>query len=408
MTRGIRRALIAGGGIGGLSAALALRRHGIETTVFESATRLRDGGAGLHIWTNGMIGLDCLGVADRVLDIAPAQRVCEFRTHRDRRLGAWPVGRFPRRYGLPTVAIGRSDLHAILRDALSDTEIRTGAEVAGFSRDDTGVTVEFTDGRTERGDVLIGADGVHSAVRRKLVGDRPPRFTGYVAWRGTAAVGPDVVPPGTFRAYFGHGTRFTYYDTAPGRTYWMSVANGAPGGRDEDDPTTKLIRRHRDWPDPVARLVAATPAGDILRHDVVDRPPLRRWGEGRVSLLGDAAHPITFNIGQGACQAIEDALVLAERLADATDAVAALRAYERERIPRTAAMQRLAWRIGRMGAWEHPLAIRAREEFMAAGWDLFAFRAAEQDQVAYALRYPPVHAHTHEPSAHHDTRQELQ
>ncbi|MBF6101677.1 FAD-dependent monooxygenase [Nocardia cyriacigeorgica] len=387
MSTAVRRVMIAGGGIGGLSAALALRRRGIDAVVFESARQLRDGGAGLHIWSNGMLALDALGVAEEVLRIAPVQTVCQFRTARGERIGSWPVGEFAAKYGRPTVAIGRSDLHRILLRALTDTEIRTGAEVTGFDQDGAGVTVRFADGGSERGELLIGADGVHSAVRRALVGDQPPRYTGYIAWRGAASVGPEIVAPGTFCAFFGPGTRFTYYDVAPGRTYWMSVANGEPHGVDHGDVIGKLVDRHRGWPEPVAQLLTATPAEQVLRHDVIDRAPIRRWGRGRVSLLGDAAHPITFNIGQGACQAIEDALILAEHLDGAADTIAALRSYERERIPRTARMQRMAWRIGRMGAWENPAAIWLRERFMKASWDRFAFRAAEQEQVAYATRY---------------------
>jgi 2-polyprenyl-6-methoxyphenol hydroxylase-like FAD-dependent oxidoreductase len=387
MAREVRRVLIAGGGIGGLSCALALRRRGIDVAVFESSTQLRDGGAGLHIWSNGMIGLDCLGVAREVLETAPVQEVCEFRTARDTLLGAWPVGEFIERYGQPTVAVGRSELHRVLRDALGDTEVRTGAEVRAFRQDRDGVTVEFADGTTERGDLLIGADGVHSAVRRTLKGDHPARFTGYIAWRGQAKAGPETVTPGTFCAYFGHGTRFTYYDIAPGVVYWMSVANGAPGQQDGPGVVDMLTRRHRGWPFPVRQLIESTPEDGILRHDVVDRAPIDSWGEGRVTLLGDAAHPITFNIGQGACQAVEDALVLAEKLDGATDPVAALRAYESERIPRTAAMQKIAWWIGRMGAWENPAAIWLREKFMKATWDRVAFRMAEKDQVAYATRW---------------------
>ncbi|MFE6921014.1 FAD-dependent monooxygenase [Nocardia sp. NPDC057663] len=387
MTKAVRRVLIAGGGIGGLSTALALRRHGIEATVFETADTLRDGGAGLHLWSNGMLALAALGVADAVRDIAPAQQSCQFRTATGDLLGNWPVGEFAERYGQPTVAIGRSDLHHILRTAAEGTEIRTGATVSGYRHDRDGVTVEFADGSTERGELLIGADGVHSAVRRTLAGPEPARYTGYIAWRGAATVGPDVVSPGTFCALFGHGTRFTYYDIAPGRTYWMSVANGAPGGRDGDGVVDMLLERHRDWPAPVAELLTATPEDTILRHDVVDRAPITTWGEGRVTLLGDAAHPITFNIGQGACQAVEDALVLGEHLAHATDPVTALRAYEHERMRRTAPLQRMAWRIGRMGAWENPMAIALRESFMKFSWNRFAFKAVERDQVAYALRY---------------------
>ncbi|MEW1720659.1 FAD-dependent monooxygenase [Streptomyces sp. NPDC093109] len=392
----IRRVLIAGGGIGGLAAAVALQRKGFETLVFERAESLRDGGAGLHVWTNGVIALAHLGLADAVLKTAPAQQTCHFSTWRGETLGAWPVGDFAERYGWPTIAVERSVLHGVLADALHGTPVRTGTHVVGFTQDRDGVTVRFADGRTERGDILIGADGIHGAVRTGLHGDVPPRYTGYIAWRGKAALEHEAIPRGTFNAVFGPGTRFTYYDVAPGTVHWMSVANGPAGGRDEPGVAAMLAERHRGWAGPVQDILAATPDGGVIRGDVIDRKPDRRWGSGRTTLLGDAAHPITFNIGQGACQALEDALVLAEHLdRGRTDPVAALRAYETERMARTAPMQRIAWRIGRMGAVENRFAVAARETFMRAFWPDRAFRAAEKDQVAYGRRWlsPPLDRH---------------
>ncbi|GGJ51315.1 FAD-dependent monooxygenase [Streptomyces brasiliensis] len=387
-----RRILIAGGGIGGLSAALALQRRGFETVVFERADSLRDGGAGLHIWTNGVLALDCLGVAGRVLEVAPVQHVAHFTTWRGEVLGAWPVGDFIERYGAPTIAVERSVLHGVLREALDGSPLRTGAEVVSFDQDADGVTVRFADGSSERGDLLIGADGIHGAVRDHLFGPARNRFSGYIAWRGRAPMEHADIPPGTFNAVFGPGTRFTYYDVAPGLVHWMSVANGAPGGRDGAGARAMLLRRHEGWAGPVADILRATPEEWILRGDVEGRKPERAWGRGRVTLLGDAAHPITFNIGQGACQALEDALVLAEYLDQPGDAVAALRRYEAERRARTAPLQKIAWRIGKMGALQNPLLIRVRESFMRKNWNTKAFRAAEQGQVAYGARWArPAH-----------------
>ncbi|MFE3224218.1 FAD-dependent oxidoreductase [Nocardia sp. NPDC059228] len=382
--------LISGGGIGGLAAALALRERGIRVRVFERATELRDGGAGLHIWTNGTIALQRLGVLDEVLETAPIQHITHFGTWRGDLFGAWPVGDFVDRYGAPTIAVERSVLHRVLSAAVSaypaGTEIRTGAGVAGFEQDHAGVTVKLSDGERVHGDVLIGADGINGAVRPGLLGERPPRYTGYIAWRGKAVLRHEKIPPGTFYALFGPGTRFTFYDVAPGVVHWMSVANGAPGGRDTGDVRAMLLARHRGWMPPIADILEATPPEAIIRSDVLDRPPDRRWGSGRVSLLGDAAHPITFNIGQGACQALEDALVLAEEL-DTTDPVNALRRYEKQRRARTAGLQQVAHRIGRLGALENPLLIRLRELGMRAVWPRLVFRIAERDQIAYATRW---------------------
>jgi 2-polyprenyl-6-methoxyphenol hydroxylase-like FAD-dependent oxidoreductase len=392
----IRRVLIAGGGLGGIAAAVALQRRGIEATVFESAPQLRDGGAGLHIWTNGMIALEHLGLADQVRAIAPAQSVCSFATWDGVPYGHWPVGAFAERYGQPTVAIGRSALHGVLADAL-EAPVVTGAEVTDYSQDDDGVTLRFADGREERGDLLIGADGVHSAVRRRLLGPKPPHYAGYIAWRGHAHLDAETIRPGTFLALFGPGVRFTFYDIAPGLVHWMSVANGPAGGRDNGSPAETLAmirRRHEGWVDPVAAILQSTDPDTIIRNDVLERRPDPSWGEGRVTLLGDAAHAISFNIGQGACQAIEDAIVLADHLADPdTTAQQALRGYEKERRARTASMQKQAAMIGRAGAWENPLAVWTRDRVMRAVWTRFVWPSAERDHVAYATRWRvPVEA----------------
>ena len=385
------RVLIAGGGLGGIATALALQLQGIDSVVFERAPQLRDGGAGLHIWTNGMLALAHLGVADQVARIAPSQSVCYFATSTGRVIGEYPVGRFVERYGQPTVAISRSDLHGILREAVT-ARIVTGAEVTGYTEHADGVSVHFADGTSEDGDVLVGADGVRSSVRAQLSGPQPPDYTGYIAWRGHAKLAPEEFPAGTFRALFGPGVRFTYYDIAPGVVHWMSVANGPAGGRDEGAPeeTLDMLRaRHSGWTDPVGQILDATAPESILRGDVMDRKPDSVWGRGRVTLLGDAAHAMSFNIGQGACLAIEDALVLAEHLAaPGADVAGALRAYEAERQQRTRPMQQLAHRIGVIGALESPAAIWLRDRVMKLAWPR-TFREAERDHVAYATRWSP-------------------
>jgi len=147
-----------------------------------------------------------------------------------------------------------------------------------------------------------------------------------------------------------------------GRTYWWATANEPAG---EIDPPVgrkaDLEQRFAGWWEPVQALLAATPESEILRNDILDREPVDRWGVGRVTLLGDAAHPMTPNLGQGACQAIEDAVALAAALAGSSDIVAALRAYERARQPRTARITRLARRMGQVFQWEHPIACRLRD-----------------------------------------------
>jgi 2-polyprenyl-6-methoxyphenol hydroxylase-like FAD-dependent oxidoreductase len=221
-------------------------------------------------------------------------------------------------------------------------------------------------------------------VRAQLLGDSPPDFAGYTAWRAAVQVEPDFVPDDFFRRMFGNGTRFVFYAIAPGRLHWMSVANTRPGGRDGTDVKEMLLARHRGWMDPVEEIIERTPPEVILRNDVVDRRPDKVWGEGRVTLLGDAAHPMNFNVGQGACQALEDALVLARALATTADPTAALRAYEEERRPRVHSFQKAARMVGRVGSWGNPFAVRARTLLYRAVWSGPVWKQVDRDMGAGA------------------------
>jgi 2-polyprenyl-6-methoxyphenol hydroxylase-like FAD-dependent oxidoreductase len=234
------------------------------------------------------------------------------------------------------------------------------------------------------GDVLVGADGIRSAVRAQLLSDGEPRDAGYTVWRAILECGDELVRAGSFCSLWGRGERFVFYDIGGGRLYWMSVANGAHAPTPPADVKAQLLQRHHGWMEPIEAMIERTPAGAIHQSEIIDRPPVERWGEGRATLLGDAAHPMTFNIGQGACQAIEDAVVLARELAGAGDVPAALRAYEAARRARTAKFQTLAWRLGRMGRWESRAACGLRDRLMRVTYNGFALKQHRAD-MAHAI-----------------------
>jgi 2-polyprenyl-6-methoxyphenol hydroxylase-like FAD-dependent oxidoreductase len=255
----------------------------------------------------------------------------------------------------------------------------------GFTQDATGVTARFTDGREERGDVLVGADGIKSVIRAQLAGKSNPRFAGYAVWQ--AILPSDVsqrladgAPVGIFRVLWGRGSRFSYYHVGGERLYWFCVLNAAEGGRDVDKGA--LLARFRGWMKPTEAIIDATDQATINRADHYDRQPMQQWGEGRVTLLGDAAHAMTFNVGQGACQAIEDGVVLAKCLGQHSDVSAALRAYEARRMGRTAAMQKRAWQLGSFGRWTNPLACSVRDQMMKVTLKSVALRA-HREEMAY-------------------------
>lgn len=352
------KALVVGGGIGGLAAALALRQVGFQVVVFERQHELREVGAGLSLWPNAMKALGKLGLARAVEAVSGPIEYAESRTWRGELLTQAPMGELNRRFGAPSVCVHRADLLATLSGALEEGVVRLGAKCMGFEQDGTGVTARFVDGREERGDLLIGGDGIHSAVRQQVLGDDKLRYVGYTAWRAIAEFEHDALPRGTTFVAWGRGSQFGIFPIGHGRVYWFATMNAPEGAGDAaGGRKSELAERFRGSYPPIEAAIEATEESAILRSDIYDLEPIERWGEGRVTLLGDAAHPTTPNLGQGACLALEDAVVLAGRLKEYSDVVSALRSYEARRRDRTAAITRLSHRLGRMWQAENPLAV---------------------------------------------------
>jgi len=367
-----RRAIVVGGGVGGLTTAIALRRAGMEVLVLERRTdrAVTAGRWGLGLWCNAVRVLQRLGVADGVLASGPETEKLVFQTSRGLPLASWPVGDLGRRLGAPSVSISPEAMLTALERGLDGAVVERGTDVEGFSQDADGVTVRLSDGREERGDVLVGADGLRSTVRAGLFGPEPPRYAGYWVWQAIIPFEHPRAPVGIDHLLWGKGARFAFHHVEQDRLFWQCIINTPEEGDEiRDDPRGALLERLAGWRAPVEDAIAATPVEAIKGLPIYDREPARTWGRGRVTLLGDAAHPMTNNLGQGACMAIEDAVTLARTLGETDDAPAGLRAYERARMQRTATMVKLARRIGDLGTWKHPVAVRARETVMKRIFD---------------------------------------
>ncbi len=356
------KAIIVGGGIGGLSAAVALGGAGVETVVFERAEELREIGAGITLWANAMKALEKLDVHDALREAGAADLGGEIRSWRGEMISEISADQLRSSLGEANLAVHRADLQGALLAALPQGTVRLGAEFVGFTQDGAGVVARLADGSEERGDLLVGADGIHSPVRAQLFGRSAPRYARYTAWRGIADAGDGLVPRGVGLNLWGRGSEFGLANIGRGRFYWF-VTRNAPEGEAEDARGRKreVLDLLGGWYEPARAVVEATEGSKILRNDIYDRDPLERWGAGRVTLLGDAAHPMTPNLGQGACQAIEDAVVLARSLGDGGEAVSSLRLYEERRIPRTADVVRKSRRAGRILQLQNPLLCRLRD-----------------------------------------------
>lgn len=343
--------LIAGAGIGGLTAALALLSRGFRVSVIEQARELAELGAGVQISANGAHALFSLGLEPALQKVwcEPAGKEIRLwstgETWKLFDLGA--VSR--QRYGAPYFMIHRADLHRILLDAMrakAPDAITLDARVTGFEQDQSGVTVVCEDGSRIRGDALIGADGVHSRIRNALFGEMPARFTGLLAWRGLIPmerlperlrrqVGTNWVGPGGHVVHYPlrGGALMNFVGTAE-RDDWR-VESWTERGTTEE-----LLSDFAGWNEDVQTLIRNVEAP--FKWAMLGREPLERWTVGRVTLLGDAAHPTLPMMAQGANMAIEDGVVLARCLDAHGDVPAALQAYEAARRERTARLVRAA------------------------------------------------------------------
>jgi 2-polyprenyl-6-methoxyphenol hydroxylase-like FAD-dependent oxidoreductase len=352
--------LVSGAGIGGLALAQALNLTGVPFRVFERAPELGEVGSGLGLMMNALRALDALGVGERVRAGGMSFETAEIASYRGHALGGMDVTELdPGARGNNFVA-HRADLHRALLKALPEGSVVTGREAVRFEEDGEGVALHFSGGETVRGTVLVGADGLNSPVRRQLHGDDALRYSGQTCYRGIAHVPPPE--PGMLREVQGPGRRVGICPLDAGRVYWWAAVN-APEA-EPDDPLRRrddVLDAFEGWPFEFPELVGATAPEGILRNDLVDRGARPRWGRGRVTLLGDAAHPMLPNLGQGASSAIEDAVVLARALATHTRSEDALRAYERQRTARAARLIRDSWQFGIPVRWAHPLAVRLRE-----------------------------------------------
>jgi 2-polyprenyl-6-methoxyphenol hydroxylase-like FAD-dependent oxidoreductase len=344
-------AIVIGAGIGGLAAGVALSRVGWDVTVLERASSLEPVGAGLAVAPNALRVLDALGVGERLRKLAALQGAAGIQRPDGGWISRTDATTAAERYGEPVIVVHRATLVDTLAEALPAGALRLGLPAEDVEAE-TGAVVT-ADG-TLTADLVVAADGLHSPVRSKLFPKHPgPVYTGVTSWRIVVPhPGGTLVPAETW----GGGKVFGIVMLGDGRIYAYATAPAEANARAGDEKA-EMQRLFGAWHEPIPTLIAA--ATDVVRTDIrcLDEP-LPRFHSGRVALLGDAAHAMTPNLGQGACQALEDALILARHAGD-------LPAYTAARLPRTTEVARASRRVARVAGLSNPLAERLRNAAMS-------------------------------------------
>jgi salicylate hydroxylase len=365
------KVLVVGGGIGGITCMLALRQRGVDAQLFEQAAAFGQVGAGIQVSSNAARILLKLGLGPALKKVATYPEARDYRGwDTGERLYYTQLGqKAEAHFGSPYYAAHRAELLDVLLSELNEYGVRLGSRVECVDQDDKGVTLTLADGTTAQGDILVGADGIHSTVRAQLLGKESPRYTGNVAWRG-------LVPAervahlnlgSVVGVWMGPNRSIVQYYVSAGRTFnWIGISRSPQPARESwlaEGKIEDALSEYVGWHSTIRTIIAATPK--VLRQALYDREPLPDWQVGRIVLLGDAAHPMLPFYAQGGAQSIEDAYVLAGCIAEGQDRpLAALARFVKMRLPRTAWMQGLARREEELYQSNDAATIKARNERM--------------------------------------------
>lgn len=346
---------IIGGGIAGLTLAIGLRDSGINCHIFEKNTAFKELGAAISIFPNALRVYRQNGLLQEILDVSGEFSEVFLRTSKGKILS-----KSNPKYELPAICMHRADLHAILLRHVPAALYSNHALETFEMQADGRIRITFTNGEQKTVDALIGADGIHSKVRKLILEDSQPVFRGYNIWRGVCE---SDISTGYGSETYGKGKRVGIVPISEGKFGWWATMNEDLLTEDEPGGTkAKLMRQFGDWHSPIPELISNTE--NIIKNSISDRVPIRGWSKDKIVLLGDAAHPTTPNLGQGGCMAIEGAHLLAQCIRKYGLTEIAFQRYEELHFPRSKDVVETSLKMGRIGQLENPVAIGFRNTLM--------------------------------------------
>lgn len=333
------KAIIIGSGMAGLAAGIAMRQAGYEVEIYEKTGKLRPAGAGISLWSNGIKVLNKLGLGKEVAAIGGEMNRMEYRNHQGEVLNHVNLMPLVEQVGQRPYPVSRTDLQQMMLTAFREQDVQMGMRCVEVKQDADSATAIFEDGSTATGDVIIGADGIHSVVREYLGGGKvEPRYAGYVNWNGIVEASPDLAESDVWVIYVGEGKRASMMPIGGNRFYFFMGCPKPKGTKVEPkDIREELKSTFTGWAQPVQNLIEKLDPEEVNRLEISDIDPLPHLVKGRIALVGDSAHATTPTLGQGGCQAMEDAEVLCRYLVTTNISVEdALKRYEAERKERVA------------------------------------------------------------------------
>ncbi|WP_286863211.1 MULTISPECIES: FAD-dependent monooxygenase [Sphingobacterium] len=355
--------IIIGGGIAGLCTAIGLQQLGIEAHVYESVSELKGIGAGFGLAANAMQALDHLGLKEEISQIGHYLESYNVLDQKGNILVEPDTRSISKKYKQDNFAIHRADLHRFLLSKIPDSQVHLGKRALSFDRLGEQVHVHFTDGTQVVGNAILVADGVHSLLRQQLIPTSTPRYSGYTCWRATIDNSSIQLKKST--ETWGAKGRFGMTPLVGDRIYWYACINSQ-----QQNPALKnwtpsdLLNNFKDYHDPIPTILSETQATELIWNDIIDIAPLQQLAFDNILLLGDAGHATTPNLGQGACQAIEDVAVLLDELKTAATIQQAFARFEARRLDRVNYISNTSWQIGKIAQWENPFLIGMRNFIM--------------------------------------------
>lgn len=352
---------IIGGGIGGLTAAIALKQKGFQVQVFEQAQVLKPVGAGIILANNAMQVYDKLGLRQKLEAAGNAISAMNITTDKLKVLSGIGLGYFEKKYGVRNIAIHRGALQTILANELAKNEIILNKQLARVSKENNGFKLVFEDTSQVKAEVLIGADGISSVVRQQLFSENTIRKAEQICWRGVTEFDLPEAYQHAVNEAWGRGDRFGFVKIDDKRVYWFAVKSYKNSA--EEFTISDIPAIYQSYHPLIQELIAATPIDTIYTNEIDDLAPINSWIQENVCLVGDAAHATTPNMGQGACQAIEDAYFLAEFMAN-KPINEAFTKFQQQRMAKAKLVVNQSWMIGKLAHVANPIGATFRNFMM--------------------------------------------